>query len=373
MAGRPAKIRAGIIAAVLQFVAGAGGNAARVRAAAGLRAGDLLDPERLLDLDRLSATHAAAADELDDPYFGLHLGANFDLEALGPFTYAVLNAASVEIGVNNLVRYLGGLVHGMHAKLIRRGGNAALRVTVSGVQRASVVHLQEGSLLMIVRILRRLAGDASWRPLAVGLAHDPPGDVTEHAMLFGVAPTFGTRWNEIRFEASLLRREAPDADRSLLPIVEQRLQEVLGADPADEPWLAALRLQIAGRLCDGHPGLPDIAPEVGLSMRTLQRRLADRGLAYRDLVQQARRRLALEYLEQSDTELTEIAFLLGYAELSAFAHAFQRWTGTSPGAHRRAAGSAGRSQRAEGPGSGRRSESHHGARVGAATLRGWGR
>ena len=125
------------------------------------------------------------------------------------------------------------------------------------------------------------------------------------------------------------------ADRTLLPIVEQRLQEVLTSPPGEDPWLAALRIQIASRLCDGHPKLADVAPDVGLTPRTLQRRLAEQGVVYRDLVQEARRRLALEYLEQSDTDLTEIAFLLGYSELSAFAHAFRRWTGSTPGAARR--------------------------------------
>ena len=134
----------------------------------------------------------------------------------------------------------------------------------------------------------------------------------------------------------MLSREVRNADRSLLPVVERRLQEVLRAEPGAEPWLAALRVEVASRLCDGHPSLADVAPDLGLSVRTLQRRLAERGLVYRDLVQGTRRQLALEYLERGDTDLTEVALLLGYAELAAFAHAFRRWTGASPGAHRRA-------------------------------------
>jgi len=330
------KVRAQLVTAILQFVAGAGGNPTRVRSAARLRAGDLLDPNRLLDLDQLAAALTCAADDLDDPAFGLHLGANFDLEALGLVTYAVLNAGTVETGVKNLVRFLGGLVHGASPRLTIRRGEVVLRATLGALDRATVRHLQEGGVLMVIRMLRRLVGDAHWRPLGVALAHERPRDVAAHAKHYGVAPTFDARANEIRFEASVMSGEVADADRSLLPIVERRLQEVLAVDPIGEPWLAEARLQIARRLCDGHPGLPDIAPGIGVSARTLQRRLADRGIVYRDLVQQTRQRLALQYLEQSDTELTEIAFLLGYAELSAFAHAFQRWTGGSPGAHRRA-------------------------------------
>ena len=167
------------------------------------------------------------------------------------------------------------------------------------------------------------------------MANAAPRDTTEHLRLFGVVPAFAQPSNEIRFDASILPREVSGSDRSLLPAVEQRLQEVLAAEPGDDPWLARLRVEVASRLCDGHPTLQDLAPRLGVSARTLQRQLAERGLVYRDLVQQARHQLAFQYLERTDTDLTEIAFLLGYSELSAFAHAFRRWTGASPGAHRR--------------------------------------
>jgi AraC-like DNA-binding protein len=313
-----------------------------VRAAAGLREGDLLDPERMLELDPVAAILVSAAEELEDPAFGLHLGANFDLGALGLVTYAVLNASTVEIGLNNLVRYLGTLVEGVRAELATSRGVSVLRATLEGVEPEALRHVYEGGLLLLLRMLRRLVGDAGWRPRGVAMVHDAPDNTSEHVRLFGVEPTFGQPSIEIRFDASVLHTEVSGADRSLLPVVEQRLQEVLGAEPGDEPWLAKLRVQIASRFCDGHPSLPNLAPGIGVSARTLQRHLAERGLAYRDLVQQARCRLALQYLERTDTDLTEIAFLLGYSELSAFAHAFRRWTGRSPGAHRRARRAVGR-------------------------------
>ena len=250
-------------------------------------------------------------------------------------TYAVLNAGSVETGLHNLVRYLDCIVQGLRPQLATRRGETTLRVSVA-LRRATARHLQEGGMLIFVRMLRRLIGDGQWRPRAVVFAHERPADVAEHVRHFGVTPTFGARQNELRFDAAVLQREVHDADRSLVPIVEQRLQEVLGVDAGDEPWLRELRVRIASRLCDGHPSLAQVAPDLGLSARTLQRRLAERGLVYRGLVQEARLRLATQYLEQSDTDLTEVAFLLGYAEQSAFTHAFRRWTRRSPGAHRRA-------------------------------------
>jgi AraC-like DNA-binding protein len=330
-----ARVPAGLVTAVLQFVAGAGGDAVRARSAAGLRAGDLVDPDRRLDSDQLAAVLASAAQDLDEPDFGLRVGRGFDLDAFGLLSYAVLNASTVGIGVTNLARFFGSVVEGAQARLSTRGNESRLRISVDGIDRSTNRHLQECGVLVVVRMIGRLIGDSSWRPTGVSLAHPAPRSVAAHTDSFGVAPKFGTRSNEIRFEASVMKREVRDADRSLLPDVDERLQDIVGREPDEESWLSALRIQVASRLCDGHPTLRTIAPELGLTARTLQRRLAMQGLTYRDLVQDARKRLAARYLEESETDLTEVAFLLGYSELSAFSHAFHRWTGTSPGAVRR--------------------------------------
>jgi len=329
------RLPAGLVTAVLQFMAGAGGDPARARAAAGLRTGDLVDPDRRLDADRLAAVMESAAADLEEPDFGLRVGLGFDLEAFGPLSYAVLNASTVGIGVANLARFFGSVVEGAQARLVTRHGEAVLRVSVGGIDSLTARHLQECGMLVLVRMIGRLVGDASWRPDGVSLAHPAPRDVSAHAECFGVAPEFGTSSNEIRFEASVMQREVRDADRSMLPAVDERLRDVVGQEPDEEPWLSSLRLHVASRLCDGHPTIRAIAPELGLGARTLQRRLGIQGLTYRDVVQDARQRLATRYLEESETDLTEIAFLLGYSELSAFSHAFHRWTGTSPGSFRR--------------------------------------
>ncbi|MCP5068829.1 MAG: helix-turn-helix transcriptional regulator, partial [bacterium] len=86
---------------------------------------------------------------------------------------------------------------------------------------------------------------------------------------------------------------------------------------------------------DGHPAIRSVAPQLGLSVRTLQRRLEERGTLYRDLVARVRFQLARRYLEETSTELGEIALLLGYSERSAFDHAFRRWTGQTPRGFRR--------------------------------------
>jgi AraC-like DNA-binding protein len=83
------------------------------------------------------------------------------------------------------------------------------------------------------------------------------------------------------------------------------------------------------------PSLGALAAEAGMSERTLQRRLQDRGVKFRDLVEEARRQVAIELLTMGSTPIAEIAWRLGYSDTTSFAHAFRRWTGVAPGAARR--------------------------------------
>ena len=84
----------------------------------------------------------------------------------------------------------------------------------------------------------------------------------------------------------------------------------------------------------GHPEMKNVARKLGTSDRTLARRLAERGQLFKDLVDDIRRELSLQYLKDKRITVKQIAYLLGYAEVAAFNHAFQRWTGSAPSSFR---------------------------------------
>ena len=78
----------------------------------------------------------------------------------------------------------------------------------------------------------------------------------------------------------------------------------------------------------------DVAKELRLSARTLQRRLTEAGATFQQLTQEARRELARHYLRQPSLELNQTAYLLGYEDAHSFFRAFHEWEGSSPGAWR---------------------------------------
>jgi AraC-like DNA-binding protein len=328
------RIRAGAALGMLDFLRASGGRPEPVLAAAGLTESDLADPDRMLQLEGVLRLAAAVAEAVDDAHFGLHYGLGWDLGGgLGILSYAVLNAPTVGTALRNFERYARAHIQGGRIQLEVDGTDARL-VYETGARDAELARPHvEGAAVVGLRILQHLIG-ADFRPRYVAFRHRAPRDTREHARIFGAPVRFGQTVDcALAFPRSELGRLVAGADRRLLPLVERHLDELLASDPEDE-WLQRVRGCIAESLCDGAPDIARVAKQLGTSVRTLQRRLDDHGVVFKELVAQIRRELADRYLAENKASLTEIAFLLGYSELSAFDRAFRRWTGSTPRAVR---------------------------------------
>ncbi len=328
------KIRAGTAVGVLPGIAAAGAPVEPVLAAAGLSLEDIT-LDRMVDAERIARLYEAAARATGDPCFGLHAGTTYDLSALGALSYAVLNAPTVAVALANFERYGRAHMTGGRIAVERRGGEAELVYDMALADRALARQVAEGAAVVGIKLIRHLVG-ADWWPRRVHFAHARPRDLAEHTRLLGATIRFdAAAMVSLVFAARDLDRAVATADRGLLPIVERHLDELLAAAGDDADFLATVRNAVAEVVCDGAPTIQTIAKRLGASVRTLQRRLGEHGAVFKDVVADTRRELALRYLGQGTAELTEIAFLLGYSELSAFDRAFRRWTGETPQAARK--------------------------------------
>jgi AraC-like DNA-binding protein len=329
------RTRAGATTGLLEAVATAGGRPERVLAAAGLSTDDLADPDRMIPSERVLVLFDAAADELGDDAFGLHIGETYDFAAIGAVSYAVLNAPSVGTALANFERY--GRTHweGGRLALEVAGRTARLAHDVGAPGRDRARHYAEGAAVVGVNLLRRLIGTA-WAPRQVLFAHARPARTSEHTRILGVPIRFDASVSvAVEFDAADLDHPVPNADRRLLPIVQRHLDERLASASDDGDWLTTVRESIALQVCDGPPSIETVADRLELGVRTLQRRLGERGIVFKRMVDDVRRDLALRYLADEKHDLTEIAFLVGYSELSAFDRAFRRWTGSTPKQHQK--------------------------------------
>ena len=142
---------------------------------------------------------------------------------------------------------------------------------------------------------------------------------------------FGSRQNRLVFRVEDVNQpfvtHNPDVLELLAPRLEAELMQQLADRSLKDQAKATLKRLLAGQ----RPRLEDVAEELRMGARTLQRRLIEEGVTFQDLLEQARREMARHYLRQPSLELNETAYLLGYEDPNSFIRAFHKWEGTSPG------------------------------------------
>jgi AraC-like DNA-binding protein len=174
--------------------------------------------------------------------------------------------------------------------------------------------------------------------LGVSFRHASPGSPAEYARAFGTAPRFQAAGDALELDAALLGSPQVTADELLARLVERHARGLLVEIPADAGATARARGWILGRLAQGDAGsvtLAALALALRTPARTLQRRLAREGTSFATLLDEGRRELALRYLAEPSTSAAEVAFALGFGDQSTFHRAFVRWTGSTPGEHKR--------------------------------------
>ncbi|MDT8992289.1 AraC family transcriptional regulator ligand-binding domain-containing protein [Curvibacter sp. APW13] len=141
--------------------------------------------------------------------------------------------------------------------------------------------------------------------------------------------------NRVIFPASMLEQTIPQANTALLPLLQQHADALLQArHPHDAGIVAQVRQRISARLGQGAVKLADVAADLALSTRTLQRRLEQAGVAFQGILDATRHELACHYLRHTTMPIAEVGSLLGFQDAPAFHHAFKSWQGQGPGQYR---------------------------------------
>jgi len=176
----------------------------------------------------------------------------------------------------------------------------------------------------------RLLTGTDVTPREVSFAHSTPDDKAPYAALFRCPVRFGAPASEIVFDAKDLALPVSTANAGVEAILERYMTEMLERLPRNESFVERVRTVVARKLCEGPPTLAKTARELHSSPRTVQRRLGAYGTRYTDVVDFVRRELGLRLVAEGRLSITEIAFLLGFDEVSGFRSVYKRWTGTAP-------------------------------------------
>ena len=262
--------------------------------------------------------------------FGLQFGNRFQPRDLGLWGYAAVSSPTLGAALENLV----GLFRYHQESTVmtyQRGSDGLMRLEYQIVAPEILERRQDAelSLGMFLNVFRECCG-AHWAPEEVHFEHPQPAEWREHEQAFAAPVYFSQPTNALLFRDDILTRPMPGSDLRLMAMMQMCLKQLSAQPHALSSVTAQVQNTIRTKLPDGYPALETVAADLRLSPGAVQRELAAEGYAYKDLVEKTRYDLALMYLKQHQLQLSEIAFLLGYSELSAFSRAVRRWTGEAP-------------------------------------------
>lgn len=298
--------------------------------AAGLDPAALADPNARYPVRRTAELWRRAVQATGNPALGLDVARQVTPTTFHALGYAQVASANLREAFERAVRYFRIVADTGELAFERDGPNYALTIRVPAGEDAPAVESIDAFVAVFVRMVRGLAGrDAD--PLRVELARPSPNDPGPWQRAFRVMPEFGAVSNRIEYPAALIERPLETAN----PELARHNDAVVIAQLARlqrQGFTDRVRAVIVETLPDGPPTGEAVAARLHLSARSLQRRLADEGTSFSELLDATRLELARSYLEAGTHTVGEVTFLLGYSDASAFSRAFKRWTGVAPSA-----------------------------------------
>lgn len=196
------------------------------------------------------------------------------------------------------------------------------------------MRLSNEATIASITTIGREVSTKPFTPLSVYFKHPAPASITAHEQYFNCPVYFDSDKDALLASYDMLQTPNKLGDNGVSKFFETHLESEL-AQLSDEGALdKQIRMHISQSLSEGIPKVSDIAIQLGMSARTLQRRLSEQGYSYQTLVDESRRELARRLLSETEFPLIDITFMTGFSEQSAFNRAFKRWAGQTPRSYR---------------------------------------
>jgi len=291
------------------------------------------DPDARIDLRQHRALWKKAFELSRDPYLALHAA-----EAVPPGAYRVLDliassAPTVGSGLSGLARYFPLVNTAIEVPVEPGPGAVTVGLRAPSQPAALTREYAEYAFAALFVRSRRVMG-VDWPLRSLEFAHPAPASTAEHERIFQCPVLFAAPACRMTIDSLVWEMPTAHVDGVVFEVSQEHASLLVEKLPAAGRLGRAVRAAIRRELRGGDPGLDHVAKQLGMSPRTLQRRLGEAGEGYATVLDEMRTETAKAYLEDREIALSEIAYLLGFAEQSSFTRAFRRWTGVSPSEYR---------------------------------------
>jgi len=270
------------------------------------------------------------SEELQDGLLGFHLACSVDLREVGLVYYVIASSDRFADALSNAKRYCAIMNEGVCLQVKHDDRTVSITLDYVDIERMTDRHQIEFWLTTIIRILRQVT-DTRLAPHRLKIRHRRSETPAEMKIFFGCDIEFGAESDEIILPTSVTSLPIVGRDNYLNELLRQYAETAL-ADRSKQHTAhrSAVERVLPQLLPHAKASMSNVAKQLGVSTRTLSRKLREEGAPFTVILDETRAALAKAYLAERDLPVTEIAWLLGYREVSSFTHAFKRWTAKTP-------------------------------------------
>ena len=326
-AAEPPPLGANVVVPFLDALAKLGFDVSSLLTSAGIDASALRDPDSLVPCCKFGALLGAASGQRRVKNLALKLAVVTPIGAFALFDYLILTCDTVADALLQIARFMP-LVNNPTAFGVHFDETPA-RVTLDSP--GMTFNVEFSAAICVLHLREETEGRFS--ALALHFAHRPE-DADEFASVLKVPVTGGSTWNGLLLSRESVQLPLRRRDAMLRRVLENAARETTSAGSEVPGVVGDVRRTLSTRLTGGDLRVQSVAAAMGVSPRTLQRRLAEQGETYNGVLDAMRSGAAASYLATGTLSVSEIAFLLGYSEPAAFHRAFKRWHGMTPAAYR---------------------------------------
>jgi AraC-like DNA-binding protein len=295
----------------------------------------LSDPDARVGLEEYDRLQALALDRTFDPALGLHMGEQVSLAAFDVVGHLVAHARTMRDGIDVFLRFHRILSDCADSKLVEKGQWATLEYEFPKTSpRLNRLRAEFGTTVLLAMGRHYVGRDKLAK--SVYFEHEPPEYVSEYERIFGGTARFGHTFTGIEFDASLLDREQLHKNEELSQVLETEAQRKIVRLARGVGHGERLKEYLVSHAGAERPDMDTVARQLGMSARSLRRRLTEEGLSYGALVEEALAIVAKRLLDDPRRTIHETAYTMGFSDPSAFHRAFKRWTGMTPRQYRSA-------------------------------------
>jgi AraC-like DNA-binding protein len=293
---------------------------------------EIKKPDTYLPIEIYLLIQDKAAEYVDDPHLGLHMGEFAEAGSWSVLGYMMTNCKTLGEALEKsgwYSRLIGNLIEGnAHLRLNK------IKITLDTPPNAPTMsrHCYESAISSTVQLMRRLTGE-NISPTEVRFIYPEPESKSEYERVFQCPVYFGQPTNSYTIDLSVLFKPVLYPNEELLEHFENYAQQFLADLDNQTQYAREVTKILLSRMDDEDLSIKKVAREMAVSVRTLQNRLKDEGVLFSDLLQDVRRRLAQKYLRENYS-VEDITYLLGFSEPSVFRKAFKRWEGITPKQYR---------------------------------------